>query len=228
MIMHRMKTNEELQKDVRDAINWEPQLNSTKLEIATTEGDVILTGEVDSYSDKLEVESIVKRVIGVKNLVANVEVQFTGGWIRTNEQIARDVLSALDSNKIIPDNTVTVKVEDGWVTLAGELPWNYQREAAKNSVNFLAGIKGVINNLNIKPDRDDFIETIEVERAIKRSCSSEHCDIRVSVEGSIVTLSGTVDCWFHKEEAERITWNTPGIWQVENELVVEYFFTMAN
>ena len=219
-----MKNNQELQTDVQNAIKWEPLLNAAEIGVTAKDGVISLTGEVDSYAKKLEAENAAKKVIGVKAIVENIEVKFPSSWTKTNTEIANEVLTGLNNNWSVPNDKVTVKVEDGWVTLEGELPWNYQREAAKSAVNFLTGVKGVTNNIKIKSDSHDAIEKKEVEDAIGRSWSVDDSDINVSVTGTTVTLSGTVDSWYQKEEAGHIAWKTSGIWNVKNELVVDYAF----
>ena len=183
---------------------------------------------MDSYSKKLEAENAAKKVIGVTALVEKIEVKFPGSFTKTNLEIANEVVAALKMNWSVPKDKVTVLVEDGWVTLEGELPWNYQREAAKTAVNFLAGVKGVSNNIKIKAETQDVIEKKDVEDAIGRSWSVDDTDINVSVSGTTVTLSGTVDSWYQKEEAGRIAWKTPGIWHVNNELAVDYEYMYAD
>jgi len=166
-------------------------------------------------------------VIGVKALVEKIEVHFPSEWTKTNAEIANEVLSALNANWSVPKDKVTVKVEDGWVTLEGELPWNYQKEAAKSAVHYLTGVKGVINNIKIKSETHDAIEKKDVENAIGRSWAVDDSDIQVEVSGTTVTLTGTVDSWYQKDEAGRIAWNTPGIWHVKNELVVDYYYELV-
>ncbi len=222
-----MKSNQELQTDVQNAIKWEPLLHAAEIGVTAKDGVVSLTGIVDSYPKKMEAENAAKKVIGVKALVERIEVKFPSSWSKTNEEIAKEVMVALQSSWSVPDDKVTVKVEDGWVTLSGELPWNYQKEAAKSAVNFLSGVKGVINNIKIKSDVHDEIEKEQVEDAIGRSFSVDDGDIEVSVSGTTVTLSGTVDSWYQKEEAGRIAWNTPGIWHVKNELAVDYEYALV-
>ncbi len=217
-----MKNNAELQKDVQDAIKWEPLLNAAEIGVTAKDGVVSLTGEVDSYAKKMEAENAAKKVIGVKVLVEKIEVKFPGSWAKTDVEIASEVLNAFKSNWTVPKDKVTVKVEEGWVTLDGELQWNYQKEAAKSAVNYLSGVKGVINNIKIKSESHDAIEQQDVENAIGRSWSIDDSNINVSVLGTTVTLSGTVDSWYQKEEAGRIAWNTPGIWHVKNELAIDY------
>jgi osmotically-inducible protein OsmY len=223
-----MKNNQELQTDVQNAIKWEPLLHAAEIGVTAKDGVVTLTGIVDSYAKKVEAETATKKVIGVKALVENIEVKFANSWSKTDVEIANEVLTALKSNWSVPKDKVTVMVEDGWVTLEGELPWNYQKEAAKNATNFLSGIKGVTNKIKIKSDSHDLIEKKDVENAIARSWSVDDSDIKVEVSGSTVTLTGTVDSWYQKEEASRIAWNTPGIWHVKNELEVDYYFSLVD
>jgi len=223
-----MKNNQELQEDVQNAIKWEPLLNAAEIGVTAKDGVVSLTGVVDSYAKKVEAENAAKKVIGVKALVEKIEVIFPNSWKKTNVDIAKEVLAALNSNWSVPKDKVTVKVEDGWVTLEGELPWNYQKEAAKNAVNYLMGVKGVTNSIKIKSETHDVIEKENIENAIARSWSVDDSDIKVSVSGTTVTLTGNVTSWYQKEEAGRIAWNTPGVWHVKNELVVDYYYALVS
>ncbi|MEM0575663.1 BON domain-containing protein [Flavobacterium polysaccharolyticum] len=223
-----MKTNAELQTDVQNAIKWEPLLNAAEIGVTAKDGVISLTGVVDSYAKKVEAENAAKKVIGVKALVEKIEVKFPSSFVKTSLEIANEVLAALKSNWSVPEDKVTVKVEDGWVTLEGELPWNYQKEAAKSAIIYLAGVKGVTNNIKIKSESHDAIEKRDIEKAIGRSWTIDDSDIVVSVSGTTVTLKGTVGSWYQKEEAARIAWNTPGIWHVKNELEVDYYYSLVN
>ena len=218
-----MKDNSELQKDVQNAIKWEPLLNAAEIGVTVKDGVVSLTGVVDSYVKKMEAENAAKKVIGVRALVENIEVKFPNSWSKTDNEIATEVLKTLKSNYSFPNEKITVKVEDGWVTLEGNLPWNYQKDAAKEAVNYLTGVKGVSNNITIKSEVNDAIEQTEIENALSRSWSINDNDINVKVSGTKVTLSGTVNSWYQKEEAGRIAWKTRGVWNVENNLAVDYY-----
>ena len=222
-----MKTNAELQKDVQDAIKWEPLLNAAEIGVTAKDGVVSLTGVVDSYIKKMEAENAAKKVIGVKAVVEKIEVKFANSFTKTNLEIANEALSALNSNWSVPKDKVTVKVENGWVTLEGELPWNYQKDAAKSAVNYLTGVKGVSNDIKIKSETHDAIEQKDVENALARDLSNDDNDIHVKVSGTKVTLTGTVKSWYHKDEAGRIAWKTPGIWHVQNDLTVDYFYELV-
>lgn len=203
-------------------------MNAAEIGVTAKDGVVSLTGVVDSYAKKLEAENAAKKVIGVRALVEKIEVELPSSWIKTDVEIANEVLNALKSNWSVPKDKVTVKIEDGWVTLEGELPWNYQKDAAKSAVNYLSSVRGVTNNINIKSESHDMIEQENVENAIARSWSVNDSDIGVKVSGTTVTLSGTVSSWYQKEEAGRIAWNTLGIWHVKNELVVDYYYALVS
>lgn len=216
-----MKANTKLQREVQDAIAWEPLLHAAEIGVTVQDGVVSLTGIVDSYAKKAEAESAAKKVAGVKALVENIEVKFPNSWFKSDAEVAKEVLVAFKSNYSIPDENIKIKVEDGWVTLEGELPWNYQKEEAVRIVKYLTGVKGVINKIKIKSEMDDPIQEKDIEDALKRSSIYDN-DIRVSVLGTTVTLSGTVNSLYQKEEAGRIAWKTRGIWNVKNELEVDY------
>jgi osmotically-inducible protein OsmY len=223
-----MKNNQELQSDVQNAIKWEPLLHAAEIGVTAKDGVVSLTGVVDSYAKKMEAENAAKKVIGVKALVEKIEIKFPHTFTKTSLEIANEVIAALNSNWSVPKDKVTVKVEEGWVTLDGELPWNYQKEAAKSAINYLTGVKGVTNNIKIKSESKYAIEKEDVEEAIGRSWSVDDSDINVSVSGTTVTLTGMVNSWYQKEEAGRIAWNTPGIWHVNNELEVDHYYAFVD
>jgi osmotically-inducible protein OsmY len=217
-----MKTNEELQKDVQDAMKWEPLLNAAEIGVTAKNGIITLTGTVNSYAKKSEAEKAAKNVTGVKAVAEEIEIRFDSNGKKTDTQIAAAVLTAFAANWEIPDDKISVKVEGGWVTLEGELKWNFQKDAAKKSVNNLSGVLGVINNIAIKADSPDEVERKGIERALERNWSIGDQDIRVKVSGSKVTLNGTVHSFYERDEADRIAWNAPGVCMVDNELVIEY------
>ncbi len=223
-----MKTNAELQKDVQDAIKWEPLLHAAEIGVIVKDGIVTLTGTVDSYSKKLEAEDAAKNVAGVSAVVEKIEIKYVGVWTKKDDaDIATSVLNALRWNWQIPKDKVKVTVEKGWVTLDGELQWNYLKEIAKDTIVHLKGVTGVSNNISIKSLSEDLIEKKDIESALKRNWSIYDQDITVKVAGHKATLTGTVDSWYQKEEAGRIAWKAPGVWSVDNELVVDYTYEIA-
>src|ERR1700712_902782 len=159
-----MKSNETLQKDIQEAIKWEPLLNAAEIGVTAKEGIITLTGSVDSYFKKSEAEDAAKNVTGVKAVVEKITVSFGTGLGKTEDnEIAREVLNAFKWSWEVPNNKVKIKVEKGWVTLEGEVAWNYQREAAVKAVTSLEGVTGVSSNIKIKADINDGIEKKDIE-----------------------------------------------------------------
>ncbi len=217
-----MKTNETLQKDVQDAIKWEPLLHAAEIGVTAKDGVITLTGVVDSYSKKLEAEYAAKNVAGVKAVVEKIVVEFGHTGVKNDNEVADEIVTAFKHNWEIPDEKVKVKVEQGWLTLDGKVQWNYQKEAAQKAVRYLVGVKGVTNNISVAPDAHDTIEQMDIEHALARNWAIDDEYIQVAVVGNRVTLNGTVDSVYQKDEAGRIAWNAPGVWSVDNELVIDY------
>jgi len=218
-----MKSNQELQTDVQNAIKWEPLLHAAEIGVTVNDGVVSLTGIVDSYVKKMEAENAAKRVVGVKAIAEEIEVKLHDSYIKSDADIAANALGGLEANWLVPHHRIKVLVEKGWVTLEGDVPWNYQKDAANKAVVFLSGVRGVSNNLKIKSDLNDGIETERIIEALDNSWALDECDIRVEVKNSSVTLTGIVNSWYERDEAARIAWNTPGVTEVENNLVVDYY-----
>ncbi len=222
-----MKTNEKLQKDVQDAIKWKPLLHAAEIGVTVEDGIVSLTGTVDNYAKKMEAENATKKVVGVKAVVEKIKVRFPVSWAKTNVELAKEASSALKTNWSVPDEKVTIEVEEGWITLEGQLHWNFQREAAQKAIQSLTGVKGITNKIKIKSESPNEIEKRDIEIAIERSHEINNNGILVSVSGTTVTLSGTVSSWYQKEEAGRLAYNTPGISHVENDLKVDQEYTFG-
>jgi osmotically-inducible protein OsmY len=224
-----MKTNEELQKDVQNAIKWEPLLHAAEIGVSVKDGVVTLTGSVDSYAKKSEAEYAAKNIIGVKIVVEKIEVKFNSSWAKKDDNdIASEILNAYKWNWEIPNDKVKVKVENGWVTLDGELNWNYQKNAAKDAVIKLTGVTGVANNITIKSETDDTVEKNSIVGAINRNWSLREKNIEVKVSNHKVTLMGSVGSWYQKDEAARIAWSAPGVWTVDNELEIKYDYELMD
>ena len=224
-----MKINVDLQRDVQEAIKWEPLLSAAEIGVTAKEGIITLTGTVDSYWKKTEAEEAAKNVAGVKAVVQKIEIRFVGNSSKKDDNdIAAEVLNAYQWNVEVPRDKVKVKVEKGWVTLEGELEWNFQKEAAKKAVRDLSGVVGVTNNITIKADTQDEIERKDIESALERNWSLSDREIKVKVSGTKVTLTGTVDSWYQKSEAARIAWKARGVWSVDNESVVDYAYELAD
>jgi osmotically-inducible protein OsmY len=219
-----MKSNEELQKDVMDAIKWEPLLNAAEIGVTAKDGVVTLSGIVNNYSKKAEAEHAAKNVSGVNAVVEKIEIKFDSNEKKNDNNLADEIVHSLKSKWDIPDNKIKVKVENGWITLDGELHWNYQKQTAVRSINSISGITGITNNIVIKSEIHDGIEKKDIELALLRNWAIDDSDIKVSVEDNVVNLSGKVDSWYQKDEAGRIAWNAPGVSKVRNEIIVDFDF----
>lgn len=218
-----MKTDSQLQQDVIAELKWEPLLREAEIGVSAKDGVITLTGTVDGYAKKSEAEDAVKKVAGVKAVVEKIDVKYPSSWAKKDDgDIATEIVSAFKWNWEVPSEKVKARVEKGRVTLEGEVEWNYQSDAAREAVKSLLGVIGVTNNIKIKSRTEDAIETADIQSALKRNSSVSDKDIRVTVSGHKATLTGTVDSWYQKEEAGRIAWNAPGVWNVGNELRVEY------
>lgn len=218
-----MKTDAQLQQDVMAELKWEPTLSAAQIGVSAKDGVITLTGAVDGYAKKSEAEDAVKRVAGVTAVVEKIEVKYPSDWAKKDDNdIAAEVVNAFKWNWEVPSGKVKAKVEKGWVTLEGELGWKFQSDAATKAVKALLGVTGVSNNIKIKSQSEDVLEKADIESALERNWSVSDQDIQVKVSGHKATLTGTVDSWYQKDEAGRIAWNAPGVWNVENELMVEY------
>ena len=216
-----MKNNETLQRDVLDAIKWEPMLQAAEIGVTAIDGVVTLSGTVDSYAKKIEAESAAKHVSGVRAVVEKIEVRLSDTDSVTDNDLAREVVNAFNWNWKIPKGKIKVTVENGWVTLEGELLWNYQREAAHNSVYDIPGLKGITNKILITSETAAGIEKEAIENALKRNWSIDEDNIRVAVLENKVTLTGSVHSLYQKDVAGKIAGNAPGVFTVENELVID-------
>ena len=216
-----MKTNEELQKDVQDALKWEPLLHAAEIGVIVKEGIVTLTGTVDSYAKKLEAEHAAKSVAGVRAVVDEVAVHLEFSKVVSDEDIAADAVRMLRESLILPKDAITVIVEGGWLTLEGMLNWNYQREAARHLIKDLPGVRGVTNNIHLKKDLHKVVDKEEIIRAFKRNWAIDADYIEVIVNGSAVELRGYVHSLLQREEAERLAYKCPGVEKVINNLKVD-------
>lgn len=216
-----MKEDIDLQNDVQAAIKWEPLLNISDIGVTAKDGVITLTGIVDSYAKKTEIENAAKSVKGVKAVVEKIEIKFGTWGIKGDNEIATEILNTFKWNWSVPSDKVQVKVEQGWVTLEGNLNWNYQKEAAKKSIYHLTGVKGVINNIQIQSETSDTVEKRDIERALERNSTISHQNIQVEVTGNNVILNGFVESLSQKDEAGRIAWNAPGVVSVNNALDIQ-------
>lgn len=216
-----MKTDSEIKKDVLDELKWDASINETEVGVAVKDGIVTLTGYLSSYIEKIAAEKAAKRVEGVKAVVENIEVKLISSSKRTDLDIAKAAVDRLTWDSSVPKDAIIVKVEDGWVTLEGNVNWNYQKEAAKKAIQNLWGVKGVTNLVVIKSAIEPTQVKENIKKTFERNAILDAQKIDVRTEGHKVTLSGYVSSWDEKQQAKDAAWSAPGVWEIEDNLKIK-------
>jgi osmotically-inducible protein OsmY len=215
-----MKSDKDLQHDVMEELKWEPSVNAAHIGVTVTGEVVALTGHVPSYAEKHAAVQAVKRVLGVKAVADELEVTFPGGSNLTDEDVAQACVAALASHYAMPGEKIQVVVKHGWVTVEGEVEWQYQKTAIENAVRWRAGVKGVTNNVRIQPRLSPVDLKAKIEAAFKRSAEIDAGKVTVEAKDSKVTLRGIVRSWVERDEAQRVAWSAPGVASVDNKIMV--------
>jgi osmotically-inducible protein OsmY len=215
-----MRKDADIERDVKDELKWQPDLDATDIAVSVNSGVVALTGFVKSYTDKYEAENAAKRVAGVVAVANDLEVRLPAVDERPDPEIARDAVAAIKSQLPISSEHIKVVVKNGWVTLEGTVEWQYQRTTAETAVRRIKGVKGVTNVILLKPRAEPSEIKKKIQDAFKRNAEIDANRITVEANGSEVILKGTVRSWVEREEAERAAWAAPGVTKVEDRIVV--------
>jgi osmotically-inducible protein OsmY len=215
-----MITDSELKQDVIDELMWEPDINATEIGVAVKDGVATLSGSVDSYHEKLAAERAAQGVFGVRAVVQEIKVRLPGSLQRSDEDIAKAAANALAWTASVPHDRIKVKVQNGWITLSGQVDWRYQRDAAEDAVCNLMGVVGVSNQITVKPSPKPTEIKTKIESAFQRNALLDARRIDVHVRGDRVILEGSVRSYAEKKEAEQVACSAPGICEVENRIAV--------
>lgn len=219
-----MKTNAQIQKDVYDELKWDPRINEAEIGVSVLDNVVTISGFVPNYAEKLAAQEATRRVAGVTAVVDDIKVKVVGAFKRDDQDIAKSALNALEWHVWVPHKDIKVVVDDGWITLSGQVEWDYQRKAVESAVRYLSGVKGVLNNIILKPSVNVKDVKEKIEKAILRTAQEDINNIRVLAADNEVQLLGSVSSWAERSNAESAAWSALGVSKVKNELKIQPHF----
>ena len=215
-----MKTDSQLKADVTSELAWDASIDATAIGVMVNDGVVTLAGHLNSYAEKHAVERAVRRVGGVRGIALDLEVRISPTDKRSDSDIAKAALAALRWHSSVPHERIMVEVEDGWVTLTGEVDWHHQFASAEQCIRPLMGVRGVTNKIAIKSRATEKDVSAEIAAALARHAQREAQRIGVTVDGSVVTLSGDVHSLPEHDAAIVAASSTRGVSRVVDRLAV--------
>ena len=214
-------SNKSLRQHIIDELEFEPSIDTALIGVAVENGIVTLTGHVPSYWQKTAAEAAVWRVKGVKAIAQEIQVRFPEDKKTADDQIAERAVKLLEWDILVPKNAIRVKVQNGYVSLEGEVAWQFERRAAEENVRKLTGVTGVFNNITLKPEMEATDVRQSIEDALKRYAELQSRRIHIDVrENGVVVLDGQVDSWEELQAIERAAWSVPGVSMVEDLITI--------
>ena len=219
-VLHGARTDDQIQRDVLNELRFEPRVQPNEVGVAVKDGVVTLAGWVDSYAKKWAAEEAAHRVRGVRAVANDIEVRLPFSAERPDPEIAAAAVRALEWDAAIPVEKLDVTISKGWVTLRGEVEWQYQKQDAERVVRRLQGVRGVSNLIVVRPRLSPNALKEKIEQALVRTAELDAQRIQVEIDGTRVILKGTVRSWAERDEAERAAWAAPGVTAVDNRIII--------